>query len=249
MKDRRHTGVVLPPLPLNIQCLTSRSLPSALSDLSQMERVVVEPELVYLCGMERTTHSAGKVEREQNNGTSFHLKGSQRQGVKMFLHWWYRYRHFSSLKECVGFSFSTIWMLNLSCSTRHGSSFGSFGLFQWHFDCRVSPFPSHVALVWVHTFHLSIQGDGGGAAVEPFSPLSPLYLPSSSFISPPPPGEDCYLSRISKCAWMLNGILEKRYEGTDRRGRQFVLLVDMLPRTWIHTDKPHFVFFFCCREH
>ena len=70
--------VFLPPLPLNIQCLTSCSLPPALSDLSKIERVVVEPELVYLCGMERTTHSVGKVEREQNNDPSFHLKGSQR---------------------------------------------------------------------------------------------------------------------------------------------------------------------------
>ena len=95
-------------------------------------------------------------------------------------------------------------------------------MLRWLFDCRVSPLPSHVALVLVHTSHLSIQGDGSGGAVEQFSPRL-----SSTFLLHPPlhfprPGEDRYLSRISKCAWMQDGILEKRYEGTERKKRETV---------------------------
>lgn len=76
-------------------------------------------------------------------------------------------------------------------------------------------------------WHLMLHSSGSTLFIYPskvmgveerwsrFPPLTSTFLlhPPLHF---PRPGEDHYLSRISKCTWMLDGISEKRYEGTGR---------------------------------
>lgn len=120
---------------------------------------------------------------------------------------------------------------NVDFSTRQACNFNLEST-----DCSdvilpaVSPLPARVALVWVHTFHLSSQGDEGGEQ----SSLPLFYLPSSPLLHLPCLAEYHYRSRI------LNALgCSMEYPRGDmkvlRRGRPTPPPVDRLVCTWIHT--------------